>query len=269
METLVLKFGGAAFSKTSDFGNIADIIIEHKKTTRKIVIVVSAMKNMTSNLIELSKSVHPSPPKREQDMLVSVGERISMSLLAMALHVKGVNAVSFTGSQSGIITNADHANAFIQDVKPYRIQKELTKGNVVIVAGFQGMSVDKEITTLGRGGSDTTAVALGVALNAREVIFYKDVSGVYTKDPKKYANPMPISYLHYIDALAIVKNGAQILHKRAIVLAEKNHIPLLVTSFKTRGKDFFGTRIESLVVREVQSKYYELQSVNVACQASH
>ncbi|MCH9630883.1 MAG: Aspartokinase [Chlamydiia bacterium] len=269
METLVLKFGGAAFSKAVDFASIADIIIEHKKHTKNVVIVVSAMKDMTTALIELSKSVHPSPPKREQDMLVSVGERISMSLLAMALHVKGVNAVSFTGSQSGIITNTDHASALIQDVKPYRIQEELVRGNVVIVAGFQGMSVDKEITTLGRGGSDTTAVALGVALDAGEVIFYKDVLGVYKKDPKEYANLMPISYLHYIDALAIVRTGAQILHSRALVLAEKNHIPLLVTSFKTRGEGFSGTQIGSSMQRDVQCKYYELQSVKVACPASH
>lgn len=261
MKTLVLKFGGAAFSKASDFSNIAELITEHRKKTDNIVVVVSAMKDVTASFIRLSEKIHPDPPKREQDMLVSVGERISMSLLAMALDAIGVKAVSFTGSQSGIITNTAHANAMILDVRPHRIEWELKKGNVVIVAGFQGMSVEKEITTLGRGGSDTTAVALGVALDAEKVIFYKDVLGVYEKDPKINRSLSPISCLHYNEALAIVRCGAQILHERAIVLAKKNQMPLLVTSFLDK-KGFGGTVINQPLAKRATAKHYELQSVN-------
>src|SRR5690606_36340073 len=154
---------------------------------------------------------------------------------------------SFTGSQSGTITNTDHANALIQDVEPYRILQELDRGNLEIVAGFQGMSVLKEITTLGRGGSDTTAVALGIALCAKEVIYYKAVLGMYKEDPKKNPSMKPISYLHYSDALGIVQKGALILHQRALLLAQKNAIPLLVTSFNEK-KEFTGT-----VIRDVEN----------------
>lgn len=257
MDVIVLKFGGAAFSKASDFSKIAEIVIEHQKTTKHVVIVVSAMKNMTNALLRLSKRVHDDPPKREQDMLVSVGERISMSLLAMALDAKGIKAVSFTGSQSGIFTSADHTLAKIIDVRPYRIVQELEKGNVVIVAGFQGMSLQsKEITTLGRGGSDTTAVALAVALSAKQVVFYKDVLGMYEKDPKKNPELQPISCLHYNEALVIVRNGAQILHERALLLAYKNYVPLLIKCFKREG-DFEGSLIYEDRVQKGGAIYYE------------
>ncbi|MFN4174875.1 MAG: aspartate kinase, partial [Parachlamydiaceae bacterium] len=175
--TLVLKFGGASVAEPEHFSKIADIILYRKKEFNNIVVVVSAMGDTTNKLIDLAKKVNPNPPRREYDMLVSVGERISISLLAMALALKGQDAISFTGSQSGIITTEEHSEARIIDVKPNRLQPHLQAGKVVIVAGFQGVSKSGEITTLGRGGSDTTAVALAVALKAEKVEFYKDVIG--------------------------------------------------------------------------------------------
>ncbi len=242
--TLVMKFGGASLAEPEHFGRVADIILSRSKEFSRIVVVVSAMGNTTDKFLELAKEVHPSPPTREQDMLVSCGERISMALLAMALILKGKDAISFTGSQSGIITSSDHSEAKIMDVRPYRLIKELDEGKVVIVAGFQGVSAKGEITTLGRGGSDTTAVAMGIALGAQKVEFYKDVAGVYREDPKK--NPLANLYttLSYSDAYALMEKGAKVLHKRCIHLASKNGLPLHVLSFNDpEGKQFQGTLI--------------------------
>jgi aspartate kinase len=229
METIVMKFGGAAVASTEQFGQIAEIILDRKRQAR-IVVVVSAMGDTTDQLFALARAVHPEPPLREQDMLVSVGERISIALLAMALHLKGEEAISFTGSQSGIITSSLHAEARIIDVRPHRLIKELEKNKVVIVAGFQGVSQLGEITTLGRGGSDTSAVALGVALDAK-VEFYKDVAGIYAEDPKKNPKASFFSSLTYDQALAIVQESTGVLHPRSIKLARQNGLKLHVRSF--------------------------------------
>lgn len=243
MKTLVLKFGGAAVATSEQFAKIADLIIEKRRDWPHLVVVVSAMGHTTNELIALAKKVHPSPPQREYDMLISVGERISMSLLAMALCLKGIDAVSFTGSQSGIMTCDNHTNAQIRDVRPFRVEERLSKGQVVIVAGFQGISPTKDITTLGRGGSDTTAVALGVALKAAHIEFYKDVQGVFDKDPKQNADAFCFSQLSYHSALKIVNDGAKVLHPRAINLAQRNGLPLLVRSFMTTDQSKDGTWI--------------------------
>lgn len=232
-ETLVMKFGGAAVATVEQFSHIADLIAAKKAHFPRLVIVISAMGETTNQLIDLARQVHPNPPQREYDMLISVGERISMSLLAMALCRKGLEAISFTGSQSGIITCHRHANAKILDVRPQRLKECLDQGKIVIVAGFQGVSVSKEITTLGRGGSDTTAVALGVALGASKVEFFKDVPGVFNEDPKKNSSAVQHTSLTYQTALEIVNKGAKILHSRAIELASKNGMPLHVRSFVT------------------------------------
>jgi len=233
-KTIVIKFGGAAFAKISSFSQIAGLIEKHLNEHQSIVIVVSAMEKMTDRLIRVSQKISLNPPKREQDMLLSVGERISMSLLAMALHEIGVNAASFTGSQSGIITSDDHLNAKIIGVRPSRILKFLENQRVAIVAGFQGMSESKEITTLGRGGSDTTAVALGVALEAEYVLFYKDVKGIYEVDPKSDPNGKILSMLSYDEALSIIANNQKkVLHPRAVEMAQKNSLPLKLRSFYT------------------------------------
>ncbi len=229
-DIIVLKFGGASVASIEHFSKIAEIILK-KSVNNRVVVVVSAMGDTTDQLLSLARSVHPNPPPREQDMLISVGERISVALLAMALDLLKKEAISFTGSQSGIITSSAHSMAYILDVRPQRILKALDAGKIAIVAGFQGVSKEGEITTLGRGGSDTTAVALGVALGALKVEFYKDVEGVYSEDPK--INPHASLYpeLSYEEAIQIVESGAKVLHSRCIKLASKNNLPLHVLSF--------------------------------------
>ena len=239
---VVMKFGGASLASKQRIEQVADIIAQKQKSIAHILVVVSAMGGMTENLLSLAREIHDDPPRRELDMLVSVGERVSMALLAMALSKRKVQAVSFTGSQSGIITCSRHNDARIIDVRPSRIKEALCKDQVVIVAGFQGVSREKEITTLGRGGSDTTAVALGVALDAECVEYFKDVAGVYPEDPKKNPLVKPFSHLDYEEAEEIVAKGAKVLHARALSLARRNHLPLIVRSFLQKTGDE-GTKI--------------------------
>lgn len=225
-----MKFGGASVASPQHFSNIADIISYKLQEYSRLIIVVSAMGKTTDDLIQLAKQINPSPPRREYDMLVSVGERISISLLAMALAAKNREAISFTGSQSGIITTDEHSEARILEVRPHRLIPCLDKGKIVIVAGFQGVSQKGEITTLGRGGSDTTAVALGVAFRAK-VEFYKDVPGFFTTDPKLDPTAKHIPFLSHQEALGYALNGAKILHPRSLELATKNGLPLQIFSF--------------------------------------
>jgi aspartate kinase len=250
LDTVVIKFGGAAVASTEQFAKIAEIVLK-KSVSSRVVVVVSAMGDTTNQLFALARRVHHAPPLRELDMLVSVGERISVSLLAMALNLKNKEAISFTGSQSGIITSSTHSEAQIIDVRPHRILKALDAGKVAIVAGFQGVSLENEITTLGRGGSDTTAVALGVALGASKVEFYKDVEGVYSEDPKKNPNALFYPHLSYEEVLQIVEKGAKILHPRCIRLAEKNGLPLHVLSFYDPT---FPCRLGTLIGPAVREK---------------
>ncbi len=231
--TLVMKFGGAAVETLEHFQRVASIVKSRRNSYHTVAVVVSAMSGATDRLISYAHAVHPKPPQREYDMLISVGERISCSLLAMALDRLEVPAVSFTGSQTGIITSENHADAKILDVKPHRLAPFLEKRNVLIVAGFQGVSRSGAITTLGRGGSDTTAVALAVALGAEKVEFFKDVSGIYTADPKKSEQAEFVPSLTYNEAMELIKTTGKVLHPRCIDLAEKNGIPLEVTSFHT------------------------------------
>lgn len=251
---LVMKFGGASVQKPENFQQIAEIIALRMEVHAQIVVVVSAMQGMTDQLLELAGQVNANPPKRELDMLISVGERISISLLAMALALKGKEAVSFTGSQSGIITCANHTDAKIMDVRPYRLMPVLNQGQVAIVAGFQGVSSKGEITTLGRGGSDTTAVALAVALGSEKVEFYKDVPGIFTADPKRHKTAQKHANLSYAEALLLAQGGAKVLHPRAIALAARNGIQLSVRSFLEPQEE--GTLVGS--VGRVQSKMYEM-----------
>ncbi len=240
MKTIILKFGGAAFASPDCFEKVASLIIAKKTEYDRVAVVVSAMGGVTHQLDTLAQQVNTQPPQREYDMLLSVGERISGSLLAMALHAKGQEAISFTGSQAGIITCERHGEARIIDVKPHRILEHLNDGKIVIVAGFQGVSHDKKnITTLGKNGSDITAVALAVAFGA-SVEFYKDVSGIFLEDPKKNSRTSLLKTLSYDQALEIVSNGAQVLHERSLLLAKKNVIKLLVRSFDSES----GTVVE-------------------------
>lgn len=234
--TLVMKFGGASVSTPEMFSQIAEIILGRSQQYERIAVVVSAMGDTTDELIALAKKVSQNPPRREYDMLVSVGERISISLLAMAIHNKGKEAISFTGSQSGIITCENHSDAKIIEVRPGRLLPHLQQGKVVIVAGFQGVSKSGEITTLGRGGSDTTAVALAIALRAEKVEFFKDVDGIFEEDPKVNPQALHLTDLSYDSALSIIQKGSAVLSARCILLAKKNNMPLHVLSFLTRGE---------------------------------
>ncbi|HSA23875.1 MAG TPA: aspartate kinase, partial [Myxococcota bacterium] len=196
MSILVQKYGGSSVADEQKIQQVAERVVAAKRAGRELVVVVSAMGKTTDQLLAQARRIHPDPPRRELDMLTSVGERISMALLSMAIQRLGFDAISFTGSQSGIITNDRHSDARIIEVRPFRLQDELSRGRIVIVAGFQGMSYRREITTLGRGGSDTTAVALAAALGA-ECEIYGDVDGVYTADPKVVADARHIPSLEY------------------------------------------------------------------------
>jgi len=253
-----MKFGGKALATPRHFREVAVRIQHRAGEYDRLVVVVSAMRHMTDALLALANQVSLHPSKREQDMLISVGERISMSLLAMALSERKVDAVSLTGSQSGILTSNDHLDARIIGICPIRLEQHLKEGKVVIVAGFQGVSESKEITTLGRGGSDTTAVALGVALQAEMVEFYKDVRGVYSADPKRVDKPVFFSHLSFEKALTCVDTRSAPLHLRAILLASKNGLPLHVLSFrKEERKRSSGTRIGDDFVAKSKEPLYE------------
>ncbi len=220
---------------SSSFSKIAEQI-----GGKRVVVVASAMRGMTDQLIEMAKKVHDNPPVRELDMLISVGERISISLLAMALAKRGRQAVSFTGSQSGIITTDEHQEARIIDVRPQRLEEALDRGQIVIVAGFQGVSLQREITTLGRGGSDTSAVALAVALGG-QLEFIKDVPGIYSDFPE---NQLLESALTHDEALQIIEKTGGIIHPRALLLSKQNGLPLVVRGLKGRGTKISTTELE-------------------------
>lgn len=259
LRTLVMKFGGASLATPSHFCRVASCIKKKLQSYDQLVVVVSAMGRMTDELIGLAREVSFHPLKREQDMLISVGERISMTLLAMALADKGVKAVSLTGSQSGIITSDCHLNALIKEIRPERLLQHLKEGKIVIVAGFQGVSESKEITTLGRGGSDTTAVALGVAIRAHRVEFYKDVRGFYQRDPKRFPSSPLFQTLTFQKAISLAKKGSSPIHLRSILLALKNGLPLHIMSFKVEEfGPYSGTLITGGSDQEGGKPVYEL-----------
>lgn len=257
MSTVVMKFGGASVASAASFGKIAEIIQARLHYYSHVAIVISAMGNTTDQLIQLAQSVHPHPPEREYDMLVSVGERISIALLAMALARIDVAAVSFTGSQSGIITCGRHSQARIIEVRPQRLWQAFAQKQVAIVAGFQGVSQQGEITTLGRGGSDTSATALGIALRAKQVEFFKDVAGIFPEDPKICPNQTPYSHLTYSQAAQIVHRGAKILHPRCIALAEKNCLPLAMYSFENDPSASYTTLVGTPNSNLTERAHYE------------
>lgn len=227
---IVQKYGGSSVATTFHIQRIAKRIKQCKNHETNIVVVVSAMQHMTNNLIQLAHQISKTPDRRELDMLLTTGERVSMSLLAMALNKLSIPTISLTGSQVGIVTDGIHNNANIHDVKCYRVREELAKNRVVIVAGFQGISSEKEITTLGRGGSDTTAVALAVALKADICEIYTDVEGVYTADPNRVAEAEKIGKIGYDEMTSMAYAGAQVMHPRSIVLARRNALDLVIRS---------------------------------------
>jgi len=229
---VVQKYGGSSVADVEKVRQVADKVAAAKAAGRDVVVVVSAMGDTTDELLALARQVCDSPSRRELDMLLSAGERISMALLSMALNARGVPAVSFTGSQSGIVTNDAHANARIVEVRPFRVQDELLRGRVVIVAGYQGVSYKKEVTTLGRGGSDTTAVALAAALGA-DCEIYSDVAGVYTADPRVVKEARRLPSLAYEEMQELAEAGAKVLNAQAVEFAKERGIAIYARA--TRG----------------------------------
>jgi aspartate kinase len=239
----VQKFGGSSVGDADKIKHVAKRVIETQKAGNQVVVVVSAMGDTTDELMDLANQVTDNPSPRELDMLLTAGERISMALLALAINAAGAQSRSFTGSQAGIVTDSKHGNARIAEVTPDRIRQALDDGDIAIVAGFQGFNRETmDITTLGRGGSDTTAVALAAALNADVCEIYSDVDGVYTADPRQIPAARKLDYIDVESMLELAAAGAKILHIRAVEFARRHNVDLRVRStFSTDP----GTRVVS------------------------
>lgn len=239
MALLVQKFGGTSVGDPERIRRVADRVCRFRREGHDLVVVVSAMGHTTDELVGLAESVTASPGKRhprEMDMLLTAGERISMALVAMAIRDRGEEAISFTGSQAAIITDSTHTGARIEEVRAGRVREELDRGRVVIVAGFQGVSRTREVTTLGRGGSDTTAVALAAALNADRCDIFTDVDGVYTADPRKVPTARRIERMTYEEMIELAVSGAQVMHPRAVEIGARFGVPIRVLSSLLDGE---------------------------------
>jgi aspartate kinase len=220
MSIVVQKYGGSSVAGVGKLRQVAERVMKTRALGHNVVVVVSAMGDTTDELLALAKQVSPNPDRRELDMLLTAGERISMALLSLAIRELGGEAVSFTGSQSGIITNDRHADARIIEVRPVRIEDELARGKIVVIAGYQGMSYRREVTTLGRGGSDTTAVAMAAALGAEYCEICSDVDGVYTADPRVVPDAKRIGTLSYEETQELAESGAKVLNAQAVAFAK-------------------------------------------------
>lgn len=258
MSIVVQKFGGTSVADAEKIARAARRAIKAKLDGHQVVMVVSAMGKTTDHLVALAREVNPSPPRREMDMLLTTGEQVSISLMAMAISAAGHEAISFTGGQVGMITDASHTKARIRSIDAARIHRELEGGHVVIVAGFQGVTEQGAITTLGRGGSDTTAVALAAALKAGVCEIYTDVDGVYTTDPRIVPEARKMDFISYDEMLELASLGAGVMHSRSIEFGKKYNVPIHVRSSLT---DTEGTMIvaetpdmEQIVVRGVTLK---------------
>lgn len=251
MSLIVQKYGGSSVADADKIKNVARRIAVTKDAGNQVVVVVSAMGDTTDELVELAYKLTDQPPAREFDILLSTGEIVSSTLLAMTLEAMGYAAVSLSGAQAGIKTDTTHSRARILGIDPKRIVRELDKGSVVIVAGFQGINEDMDTTTLGRGGSDTTAVALAASLKADECQIYTDVEGIYTADPRLVPEAHSLAEIGYEEMLELATYGAKVMHPRAVELGELFNIPILVTSSFSNSP---GTLIHGGVSMEVRNK---------------
>jgi aspartate kinase len=249
---IVQKYGGSSVADAERIKRVAERIVAARKAGNDVVVVVSAMGDTTDELLDLAHRVSPLPPGRELDMLLTAGERISMALLAMAIHNLGLEARSYTGSQAGVITTSSHGRARIIDVTPGRLKAALDEGSVAIVAGFQGVAQDtKDITTLGRGGSDTTAVALAAALKADVCEIYTDVDGVFSADPRIVPNARHITQITYEEMLELAACGAKVLHLRSVEYARRAGLPIHVrSSYTTKPGTLVTGSMEDLPVEQ-------------------
>ncbi len=229
-KVIVQKFGGTSVADTEKIKHVAQNVIREKKNGNDVVVVVSAMGHTTDYLVKMAKDINPNPSGREMDMLLSTGEGVSIALLAMAIEAAGYDAVSFNAMQIGIFTENVHSKARIVDIKTDKLKKNLAEGKIIVVAGFQGVTENGEITTLGRGGSDTSAVALAAALNAERCDIYTDVEGVYTTDPRIVPNASRLDEISYEEMLELAHAGANVLHPRSVETAKQFNVPMRVRS---------------------------------------
>ncbi len=251
MALIVQKYGGSSVADAEKIKNVARRIAETKKKGNEVIVVVSAMGDTTDDLIELARQINPKPQERELDVLLSTGEIVSSTLMAMALHEMGYEAVSLSGAQAGIQTDTTYSKARILHIEPKRVIKELEKGNIVIVAGFQGITDDMDIATLGRGGSDTTAVALAAALKGQICQIYTDVEGVFTADPRLVPEARKLKEIGYEEMLELATLGAKVMHSRAVELGQVYNMPIMVAS---SFSDKPGTIIHGGIPMEVRNK---------------
>ncbi|MBI4409454.1 MAG: aspartate kinase [Gemmatimonadetes bacterium] len=245
MALIVQKYGGTSVGTPARIQRVADRVARERRAGHELVVVVSAMADTTDELLALAERISAEPRRRhprELDMLLTAGERIAMALLAMAIRDRDVEAISLTGSQAAIITDNVHTGARIEEVRATRVREELKRGRVVIVAGFQGVSREREVTTLGRGGSDTTAVALAAALGAERCDIFTDVDGVYTADPRRVPSARRIPLIDFQEMVELATSGAQVLHPRAVEIGARFHVPIRVLS-SFRDDDGGGTLI--------------------------
>jgi aspartate kinase len=226
MSIVVQKYGGSSVADVTKIQQVADRVMRTRRQGHDVVVVVSAMGDTTDDLLGLAKQISVNPDRRELDMLLTAGERISMALLSMAIRERGGDAISFTGSQSGIMTNDRHVDARIVEVRPFRVEDELARGRIVVIAGYQGVSYRREVTTLGRGGSDTTAVAMAAALGAEYCEICSDVDGVYTADPRVVPTARRIGTLSYEETQELAESGAKVLNAQAVEFAKEKGIAI-------------------------------------------
>ena len=271
MDTIVLKFGGSSVSDNIKLNVVADKIKEFYKNNR-VVVVVSAQGKTTDNLIKEANTLSNMPNERELDVLLSSGEQISMAKLSILLNRMSIPAVSLTGWQAGIFTNNTNQDAIIEDIDTTRIIKELDNGKVVIVAGFQGINENMDITTLGRGGSDTTAVAIAAKINADHCYIFSDVDGVYTSDPNQVTIAKKIDSISYTEMLEIADEGAKVLHNRCVEVGERFNIPIIAKStFKEgEGTTINNAKVEGVIVKNIVKNdkiiYVHGKAKNYSCE---
>src|SRR3989440_8581813 len=243
MSIVVQKYGGSSVADVTRIKQVAERVMRTRAAGHDVVVVVSAMGDTTDELLALAKQVSSNPDRRELDMLLTAGERISMALLSIAIRELGGDAISFTGSQSGIITNDRHVDARIIEVRPVRVQDELARGKIVVIAGYQGVSYRREVTTLGRGGSDTTAVAMAAALGAEYCEICSDVDGVYTADPRVVPEARRLDAIGYDEMQELAEHGARVLHAQAVEWARRAGIAVYARATASPPLEPSGTRI--------------------------
>ena len=259
MTCIVQKYGGSSLADVDKLRKIAGLIADVKNRNIDIAVVVSAMGKTTDELVAMAREISPKPPRREMDMLLSTGERITMALLCMALHERGLDAVSLTGSQAGIITNDRHNDARVIEVRPFRVQDEMADGKVVIIGGFQGVSYKRDITTLGRGGSDTTAVALAAALEAERCEIYSDVDGVYSADPSVVEGARHLPEVTYPVMQEMSTAGAKVLHAHAVQFAKEKDIAIYARATFEPGRETVIRKLSPGTITGVQAVVSEKQ----------